>query len=854
MMRIAVVSPSGTEVPKTLAAAVLCSAAVLATAGVPCAAGDSPPKTREGGKPEFEDIYRDYKPDLSGAVDGNLVQIPTSETVKLSTEKSFFSRNQIVESERAYALIAAARAKEEKGEYREALEIYQQVIDRYPQAMYRISEHGTFVPANLYCQLRILRFPARDLQFYREKHDARAAEAFEQARRKFSLEGMVVVRDSMLCTSYGPKALAMLGDAALDSGEYLRALEYYTTVRDHFPDEIARSRELALKIALCRKALGDSASPPTCDAASGDGLRPEDLATFEKLVQSAPAGKGGFISQRASPFCLTADDYGAMPPTLDPLGLTEPVWRKDLEGSATAAFVFVQPVVTDKSVIYRHQNIVYCRSLLNGELRWQFDTGGRRRWQNPGALQYPQDDVVVYNGKVFAAVSKRGPTLVAMDEITGRMAWSFGPMQARSEDEAKMSLGCVPAVGEGCVYAGYVLDDIRGVTHVDTEYGLVAIECDTGRIRWRTALCRLPTGRFTTGSWAGRRRIRSFSSPPLYHEGTVYYCTNAGAVAAVDALSGRVNWITRYPYYTTIHDATQGWNTVVRNMLGYGDWSGGEMFSPYQQPTLWYNQRPLLVGEDLYVTPVDSMALFKLDRRTGKVHWTRRRRELVYGTDWRVGTSAYFLGPIPSGELLEVHSFRAAPVRGGVMRPGGIFLVDPKTGKDVCALEDPVEVHTKHPTVKLGFGYGINHPIRMQTLDANNQTYQVAARPFISSDGKLIVTQFAYWPWPIFSWASNLAVFDLKERKLTHRRHYWAGGLLEECARCIRGSQLYIEDIEKVAHKTPAMIKELETLKMIWSTTSTRCGRPCRPGVRRTSCWRPRSWHSWTDATARRPG
>ena len=112
-----------------------------------------------------------------------------------------------------------------------------------------------------------------------------------------------------------------------------------------------------------------------------------------------------------------------------------------------------------------------------------------------------------------------------------------------------MRFETAPAGGPRDVYAGYVLDNIEGETHTDTEYGVMAFESATGRVLWRTPLCRLRPGKFSAGFAETRRnKIRSFTSPPLYHEGTVYYNTNAGAVAALDALSGRVKWLMRYPY------------------------------------------------------------------------------------------------------------------------------------------------------------------------------------------------------------------------------------------------------------------------------------------------------------------
>ena len=211
---------------------------------------------------------------------------------------------------------------------------------------------------------------------------------------------------------------------------------------------------------------------------------------------------------------------------------------------------------------------------------------------------------------------------------------------------------------------------------------MIAFEAATGRVQWRAPLCRLAPGKFA-GGFAERRRnrIRSFTSPPLYHEGTVYYNTNAGAVAAIDGQSGRVKWLTRYPYYIvpeSIHDATRvfgGWVMYESNPLRH------------PRPTIWYNQRPLLVGEDLYVGPVDTPFLFRIDRRDGRVQWSK----LMEGDG-----AIYSLGPTASGELVLVSSGRAN---------GGVRLLDPKTGETTWRSPDPIE-REDQPALKYFFYFG----------------------------------------------------------------------------------------------------------------------------------------------------
>lgn len=1067
---------------------VLCGVLGLVVAGWCAAEEATVPATHAPAaslKEPFREEFKGYRPDFIERIARNsgwngalkVCVAPNKEEMDLSAEKEFYTVSRVQQSDRADALVKAGIEKEREGRYREALEVYQKVIDEYPNMLFRVSGYGVFVPIGQYCQLRILGFPREHLDFYRVKYDSRAKDAFDIARSKNSLEGLAEIRDKMLGTSYGSQALLTLGMAAMDRGHYLEALEYFEQVWEYFPDPAVRAPELTLSMALCRKKLGmeakvgeryglvghwklDEGKGNRAMDSSGfgshgtlDGLGPvptwtegkiggahrftvntngygnavivqpsafTDLAvggmgfsvafwiqyesgddlfskkiptdvnqtfllgasggrltytlatqnpTLEKgaskraltrggwthvafvnagrdvkifldgrldthhtlngaplrnagilvfgggmnayggtltgclddvrlynrplldrevaefagtlgtasltanpatgqaplAVELAAAGPGadqtarcfwefgdgetgtgprvrhtyaiggrfavtltvtqtnGAVSaarstisvtwppkvaglaqtltglleaarderpargeQRASAPHVAADDYLLFPPTRDPLGIQAPVWEEALAGGRTEVYAHSQPVLTEHSVLLRHKNIVYCHSILNGALRWKNDLGGRVTWQNGNERQDPQEDLLIQDGLVFTPMYKVGPTLVALDEITGQMKWAYGPMVASTEDESKIRFEAAPAGGPLTVYAGYVLDNIEGDTHVDTEYGVMAFESATGRVKWRTPLCRLQPGKFSAG-FAQRRRhkIRSFTSPPLYHEGTVYYGSNAGAIAALDALSGRIKWLMRYPYYAfpdSIHDATK----------------------PVSTPPLWYNQRPLLIGDNLLVLPVDSPLMFSLERKTGKVAWSKIRENAGPG---------YFLGQTASGELAFAYSL----VRYGDHRGfgGGVHLADPHTGNTIWQSGDLVAKRTQ-PLLKYNWS-DLNNGF--WAFGANGWSYMTTARPFLTSDNRVIVTSYFYYAWPYWSWASNLAVVDLAQRKILDRRNYLDGVFLVESARSIKDVGGKIKQLEDIPHKDDAVKRMIQELKEIQGDT-----------------------------------
>ena len=113
-----------------------------------------------------------------------------------------------------HRLVRAGIQKEAKDQHREALKMYQKVIEEFPDSLFRVSDNGVFVPVSQYCQRRILGLPADALDYYRTLYDARAAEAFAQAQRQFSLAGLADIVNTMLATSFGDNALLELGNVA----------------------------------------------------------------------------------------------------------------------------------------------------------------------------------------------------------------------------------------------------------------------------------------------------------------------------------------------------------------------------------------------------------------------------------------------------------------------------------------------------------------------------------------------------------------------------------------------------------------------------------------------------------------
>jgi outer membrane protein assembly factor BamB len=119
---------------------------------------------------------------------------------------------------------------------------------------------------------------------------------------------------------------------------------------------------------------------------------------------------------------------------------------------------------------------------------------------------------------------------------------------------------------------------------------LASLDADSGTTNWQTQLCLEPDGGRSVWSAVGI----------AVEGGTAYVATGAGAVAAVDARWGNLQWIATYP---------RGKNQNGQTLL---DGCEEDVVIP---------QGPMVIA-----LASDCSEIFALDRRTGALRWTTPRK------------------------------------------------------------------------------------------------------------------------------------------------------------------------------------------------------------------------------------
>ncbi len=280
----------------------------------------------------------------------------------------------------------------------------------------------------------------------------------------------------------------------------------------------------------------------------------------------------------------------------------------------------------------------------------------------------------VASGRLFLA-SDNG-YLYSLDAKTGCVYWSY---QQGSIVRGAPVIGRVSGQGSGSGQSG-----ARWAVFIGDGHAYVhAVDAQTGRGLWKVKVDDHPVARITGGvAYHNGRVYVPVSGSEEFQAGNIDYpcCTSRGAVAALEANTGKLVWKT----YNV--DEPKPWKKNPNGVQLYGPSAGGV----WNTPTIDTARGALYVGTGDAVTPPESPltdAVVAMDLKTGKVLWSYRAADKdlfmggcngpvkseacppVMGPDFDIGNS-----PI----LVTLANGKRAVIAGG--KNADVFALDPDAG------------------------------------------------------------------------------------------------------------------------------------------------------------------------------
>lgn len=473
-------------------------------------------------------------------------------------------------------------------------------------------ESQLWVDARRQCQRRLAALPADALAIYRNRVDAEAERWYRQGADQRDRALLRRVVEEAFCSSWGDDALDLLGDLAFQDGQFAEALSAYRRLVPEppglqadlvHPDPSVDRARVAAKILLCREALGVD-PPGPADLKAFETAFPNATGPFAGrrglLAKSVAAAlKFDHLTLPVQPdgrwptFAGASTRTRVVPGTIDVGSLQWKVALANVDLPHANEFGMRRsaPPVTPERLLAYHPIVLGDQVVVCDENRIVSYNLNDRPGSTPGGAEdlkpswdqklrsaleprlarsrqhVPRFTLTASGDRVFArlgpinSASGIPSTLVAIRnnrEVEGKRLWER-PSTEIDLPRRKAEPPSRP------VYEGAPVADGRQVYIALTVAGtmtsnyVACFDAETGATRWVRYLgAASPAidpnnfggpGMGFGGPGMGGPVSTDVGGRLLSLDGsTVYYQTNMGALAALDAETGQIRWLATYAH------------------------------------------------------------------------------------------------------------------------------------------------------------------------------------------------------------------------------------------------------------------------------------------------------------------
>jgi outer membrane protein assembly factor BamB len=651
-----------------------------------------------------------------------------------------------------------------EGQWEPAVSILQELIDSSGDTLIPV-EVGRYSNTGDYCHLLISQFPDAGLQAYRNRVDTQAREWFEAGQSALDESLLLRVIDGAFNSSFGDEALWLSGELAFERGQYALARQYWSLLVPSvvrapddsdappapdspavvppaiyltYPDPSATKEEVLARLVLCSIFEGDAARADselavcrtqfpdaTGTLAGRTGKLVDILADVARETSSwndvetlanAKTAPGGRLSRSGLPGPTPRTREMIWRQSIPQNRFQGPTSRTALETEAPPPFF---PLVDQGAVFVCGADSVFAFDLATGRPKWAIgnnDDGSiySNILERPVTPHLPPAGLAWYalclsEGRLY---SRMGPPVMrrsrnegnSFSEIIGLdVAQREGELafhvtsdvldpDAESPEATSWSFEGTPLVSDGRVY----VSARRGFP--EDESVVACFDANSSRLLWKRKVC-------ASLKTAGDRFNLIGQNLLTLGDGRLFLTTGTGAVAALDAATGRIQWVVTYQ--------SDGKNTPH------------ELSDPRR-----HGLTPCVFHRGIvYAAPNDSNLIYALDAATGHPVWRQQYPDQIL----------HIVGVIDGRLILSGQS---------------IWAVDASTGASAwpqrIGFADPAGRGYGRPALSHDFLYW---PTRDEILRIDHRRGIVVARirlredfrqsggNLVIADGKLLIAQ-----------------------------------------------------------------------------------------------------------------
>lgn len=580
----------------------------------------------------------------------------------------------------------------------EAVETLRQVTENHGGKVIALTPRR-FISVRDYCHLLMAALPAEALELYRSRVDAQAERWYQQGVRERNAEPLRAIVEQLFCSSWGDEALEALGELALEAGDYGNARGYWQRIlppaywlkcnpalaREDgtptvlvYPDTNLPLVDIRARLVLLLILEGETRSAKqalesfaqefgNAEGKLGGRQAPYVERLNEMLAESAQWPRPN-VAEDWPTFAGSPERNKVMPHAVELASLR---WRQRLDAAPAPEFSYsvrrvaerkdamlsYHPLLVDGLVLVNNAEQIRAFNAKTGAPAWA-DNPVIYNYEAPGhggpairhsSLGAPRFTMTAFNHRLYARMGNpvtsaphemfgqpRPGFLICLDLLAqGKVVWDTRRSLPR---EDAWTFEGSPITDGVNVYVAMRRSGVQPQAYV------ACLDAEQGRLRWRRLICSAESPA------QGQTEEITHNLLTLDH-GTLYYSTNLGAIAALDARDGQPLWISRYPRIKTI-DVNDRAKHLYRDLT----------------PCLYDRGA-------VYVAPADCRDILALDASTGLLIWSAPHPE----------DAVHMLG-VGGGNLL--------------VSGDKLWWIDTATGK---AARDPFPTSTPPK----GFGRGI---------------------------------------------------------------------------------------------------------------------------------------------------
>ena len=286
--------------------------------------------------------------------------------------------------------------------------------------------------------------------------------------------------------------------------------------------------------------------------------------------------------------------------------------RNQRPGESEGRVLSYFPVVWKDAIFVCDQTKIYAFRLIDGEPYWP---GGANR--SPGEIFADSGSPIQVRQGYFGA--PRFTLTIHDDRLYARMGTPITDRLREGQEQINFReehgyLVCLDLSREGRLlwkiepdaqdwaFEGTPITDGRRLWvgmrrgNLQPEANVACFDVETQQMLWRTPVCSANTPARSLNNVRGQITHNLLT----LDQGTLYYNTNLGCVAALDTHSGRIRWATAYPREP----------------------NGQEIDKRTDLVHLYRDLNPCLVADGrVFFAPADNARIFALDAASGILHW-----------------------------------------------------------------------------------------------------------------------------------------------------------------------------------------------------------------------------------------